>query len=870
MLRYYVTISVFLIGLNYFMDATLCAQELKFSHLTIDEGLSSNRVYSVIQDQDGFVWIGSNNGLNRYNGYEFKTFYHNPKDSNSIIGNDILQVYEDVQGGIWAGSYGKGFCKYDKLKDLFIQYPYFSDQIIIKFYEDTSQNLWIFGESRIGYFEHKTGVFHDLDQISLNGLQTVIQSSDKHKVWLGTYNGLYLFDVQSHNLAKFTQGKYSSDTLTAQNISALYLDQDETLWIGYFTKGKIDQLDINSQQIYHITYQENGEFTIPNYSISAFLESGDFMWIGTQNGGLSLYNKKTGTFKQYLYQKDHPYGLNSNSIANEGGFYKDAQGRIWISTHFGGLNILDPYDFPFETITSFLPDLTVNAILKDSKNNLWVGTEKGIVKVMPSGDYKVYVEYPILSIEEDADGQIWIGTWENGIYLYQSEVDDFRQFLREERDFNNVYAFLAHQRNLWVISHGGLSKMNIDAIGDFKDFIFPCDEVWGGKTENVNLIDDKLWIATSRGLRVFDLNTEEVSCILHEPDNPNSLSANYITNVTKDQKGRFWIGTREGLNLQKSKGVFQRITEETGLPNDAISGLLEDRKGNLWIATNKGISKFNPENNTFKNYNVSDGLQSNQFRWNSYFKDKDGLFYFGGYKGLNVFHPDSIRDNPYLPNVFIVGLKVNNEPVNIGDYDSLLTKNITYTQEITFDYQKSAFTIEFVALNFTNPNKNQYAYKLEGFDKNWNYVGNKREATYTNLDPGTYTFLVKASNNDGLWNEKPTQLIIHILPPWWQTWWFRILVISVIIIGAYSFYYIRTNFLKKQNIKLEQEVVKRTEEIATQNEELHQQSEELAAQRDSLDERNRQLDQANKKNENNLKVLHKQNKKLDFPKQENQ
>ena len=802
-----------------------------------------------------FLWVGSNNGLNRYDGYTFKTYYHDLNDTTSIIGNDVVQVYESVEGEIWLGTYGKGFCKYDKTKDLFIRFPYLSEQIIVKFFEDSSQKMWVFGESQIGFFDKNTATFHEVtSKINLHGLQEVCQASNKNQVWLGTDSGLYLFDLDNLNLKKFIQGKQQEDTLSAQNVSALYLDQKQVLWIGYYDKGKLDQLNTSSQQVQRIFHHQDGIFTIPNYTVSAFLESGDYMWIGTQNGGISIYNKKNDTFKPLVYQKYDTYGLNSNSIAVEQGFYKDTQGRIWITTHFGGLNILDPYMFLFETMTSFLPDLTVNKVIKDSKGNLWVGTENGVVKVMPSGDYKVYVQHPILSIEEDTKGRIWVGTWANGIFCYQPEIDDFKQFLREERGFNNVYALLAHQKNLWVISHGGLSKINIDKIDGFDDYLLPCDEELLGNAENVNLIENKLWISTSKGLRVFDLQTEKIDCYIQNPDDPKGLSSNYITNVTKDQKGRYWIGTKEGLNLKIGDNTFQHISEGNGLPSDAICGVLEDGKGNLWIATKKGISKFNPDQNTFKNYNATDGLQSNQFRRNSYFKDKNGVFYMGGFKGLNVFHPDSIRDNPNLPTVYITNLKVHNKEISIGDDDSLLTQNIIYTKEITFNSEQSAFTLNFVALNFTNPSKNQYAFKLEGFDKDWNYVGTKREATYTNLDPGTYTFLVKASNNDGLWNEKPTQLIIHILPPWWQTWWFRILVISVIIIGAYSFYYIRTNFLKKQNIKLEQEVVKRTEEIATQNEELLQNQEEILSQRDFIEKQKKNLEHQNLRIKNSIKA----------------
>jgi serine phosphatase RsbU (regulator of sigma subunit) len=328
----------------------------------------------------------------------------------------------------------------------------------------------------------------------------------------------------------------------------------------------------------------------------------------------------------------------------------------------------------------------------------------------------------------------------------------------------------------------------------------------------------------------------------------NSLASSATHSTFEDSQNRIWIGTRDGISLLLPNGKFKNYTTKNGLPNNAINGILEDKKGNLWITTNQGLSKFNPQNQTFTNYFESDGLTSSQFKINSVFKDKKGYMYLGTIKGLNVFHPDSIQSNPHLPNVYLTDFKIFNKSVKIGEFDSLLTKVIGQTQTITLTYQHSVFSFDFVALNFTHSEKNQYAYIMEGFEKEWNYVGHQRTATYTNLDAGTYTFRVKASNNDGVWNEKGISIKIIILPPWWETWWFRTLLIGSIILGAFLFYRWRVRAIEAQKNRLEKLVEERTfelkeknNEVSQQAEELMQQAEELLTQRDFIQAQNQQL-----------------------------
>ncbi|MCU0392390.1 MAG: SpoIIE family protein phosphatase, partial [Thermoflexibacter sp.] len=344
-----------------------------------------------------------------------------------------------------------------------------------------------------------------------------------------------------------------------------------------------------------------------------------------------------------------------------------------------------------------------------------------------------------------------------------------------------------------------------------------------------------------QGLNRFDINTKKFKRFVHKKEDPNSISHNGIRSLFEDSKRNLWIGTVDGLNKMVKEGIFTTYTTIDGLPSNTINAILEDKEGNLWLSTNNGISCFNSQKQTFRNYDESDGLQSNQFKSDSYFQSKDGEIYFGGVNGLNAFYPDRIKDNPNLPAIFFTDFKLFNQSVKIGDYDSLLKQHISTTKEIVLNHTQTIFSIEYVALNLTQPHKNQYAYLLEGLEKNWNYVGTQRSATYTSLDAGSYIFRVKASNNDKIWNEIGISLKITILPPWWATWWFRLMILSLIAVSAYSFYKARTNFLKKQNFKLERLVSERTQQVIERTKEIEKKSKELELANYQIQAKNKEL-----------------------------
>lgn len=845
----------FIYFLLQFVTLNLIAQNntpLKFNHLTIDQGLSSNRVYSILQDSEGFMWIGTSNGLNRYDGYQVKHYYYDAENPYSINSNEVYTLFEDSDFNLWVGTIGEGLCKYDREKDRFIRYSEFNKQSIRNIIEDEEKNLWIFGEGAFSRIDKKTNKIQKFNEkYPIKRIQTACRASQPNEFWLGTAeDGLYLVNVKTNTFKHYTYDKNKPHSLSSNNILKVYLDKKGLLWIGTIDAG-VDFLNPQTEIFTNYRHEENNLNSLPINRAQAFLEVEGKLWIGTENGGLSVFDPLQKIFTNYQYEAENLHSISSNMIsAGQGSLYIDKQGRILVCTGFGGVNIIDKYYEKIAKLSIPLTNSTVNAIIVDSKKRLWIGTEGNLVKVENDKTFS-YFNFPVLSIAEDKNGVVWVGTWLNGLQFYDEKSDKFIKIKHDPNNKNSLGAdnvtWIQQSKDnetLYIGTTAGISTMsskNTQYFTNYKESNCSqkIDFFYG-----LQILEEKpndIWVVSFNALLHYDLKKGETLCYQNATTNPNSISSSKINTIYKDSKGRYWIGTNEGLNLMQKEGIFKRITTKNGLPNDAIKGILEDEQGNLWLSTNKGLSKFNPDENTFQNFDIMDGLQSDEFIRKAAFKDRNGYLYFGGVKGLNIFHPDSIKNNTYKPPVHIIGLKIFNKPVKLGDYDSLLHSEISRTKEITLSYQQSVFTLDFVGVNFTHSEKNQYAYILEGFEKEWNYVGNQRNATYTNLDAGTYTFRVKASNNDGLWNEEGTSIKIIILPPWWETWWFRVISISLFLGSGVAFYIIRMNALQKQNQKLEKTVAERTQELSQANEILKAQTLELQISKEEITTQNEEI-----------------------------
>ena len=530
--------------------------------------------------------------------------------------------------------------------------------------------------------------------------------------------------------------------------------------------------------------EEGNDYSINSNSIwSLYGDEENRLWIGTYNKGINIIDEKFRKFESFQKIRTADKKLINNDVM---GFTEDRQGNIWIATNGGGICRFDPGKRQFNRFVHnnnhpYIVNNDVQDILYDSDDNLWIGTWSGGIDRLNKNGIKIrnyrlinsagVENNNVFTLYEDSQGNIWAGTAGNGLFLYDRKTDEF-------------YSFICVNNQELISNISYVTALLSDNAHNF-------------------------WVGTIYGLIVVKKNKNQpVQCynFLHTNE-PSSLSSNVVECLFEDSKGRIWIGTSDkGLNLfNKQDSSFTVIQKKDGLASNNIKGILEDDEGFLWISTSKGICRFNYEKNSFRNYTKEDGLNSNEFNVRSCLRTKNGEFYFGSENGFNIFYPGRIRENNSIPAVYITELRINNKPAKIGAKDSPLKKHIIETKEITLNYQQTSFSIDFVALNYTRPSRNQFCYMLKGFDEDWNCIGTQRTANYTKIRPGKYVFMVKGSNNDGIWNEKPTELRITIKPPYWKTWWARLFYILLFSAAIITTVHIRNERIRiKDKLKLEQ------------------------------------------------------------------
>ncbi|TAH22208.1 MAG: hypothetical protein EAZ08_01765 [Cytophagales bacterium] len=451
---------------------------LKFNYLTIDQGLSSNRVYSVLQDREGFMWIGTSNGLNRYDGYQVKHYYYDAENPYSINSNEVYTLFEDSDFNIWVGTVGEGICKYDREKDRFIRYAEFSKQSVRNIIEDEEKNIWIFGEGSFSKFDKKTNKIQKLsEKYPIKRIQTACRASQPNEFWLGTAeNGLYLVNVKTDAVKHYTYNKNKPNSLSSNNILKVYLDKKGLLWIGTIDAG-VDFLNPQTEVFTNYRHEESNPNSLPINRVQAFLEVESKLWIGTENGGLSVFDPLQKTFINYQYNAKNPHSISSNMIsAGQGGLYIDKQGRILVCTGFGGVNIIDKYHEKIAKSYIPLTNSTVNAIIVDSKKRVWIGTEGNLVKA-ENNKAVSYFNFPVLAIAEDKNGVIWIGTWLNGLQFYDEKSDKFIKIKHNPNNTNSLGAdnitWIQQSKGneiLYIGTTAGISTMSLKNTQHFTNY----------------------------------------------------------------------------------------------------------------------------------------------------------------------------------------------------------------------------------------------------------------------------------------------------------------------------------------------------------------------------------------------------------------
>lgn len=831
--------------------------DIKFEHFS--EGLSQNTVSAIEQDKYGFIWVGTWSGLNRFDGVDFKVYERFQSDSTSLGNNYVFDIFEDSRGDLWVGTsdglskYNWGMDNFETIRNDPNDPESLSGTSITSIFEDSHGNFWIGTErSGLNLFDRDTKkairFIHESENpnsISNNSVTTIFEDRTG-RVWAGNrMGGLNRFDSVGGHFTRYQAEDNGTHSISNNDIRDSFRASDGSIWVGTSQGANLMYMNATGEVFFRKFLHEEGNPNSIIHNTVPEIAEDDFgnIWLGTENGGLSIYNVQSNSFKHITYDPANKNGIKGNSIWH---LYKDNDGTMWMGTLDGGLSKSEKIPGKFIKVqanpasNNALSHNNVTCFIEDSNNGVWIGTDGGGLNYYDTKTGK-YTHYrhnsddntsigsdAVISLYEDSKGRIWVGTWEGGLNLFNPKTKNFKRYQNDPSNPNSI-----SRNSVFDMMEDSKGQFWVGAYWGALELFDPTDETFrhfhlnqsGNENHLENaiekIIEDEegnLWIATwGEGLVKFKwdgLNTTSLEYFKHQNGFENSISSNVVISALQDSRGTLWFGTNAGLNkYDKETNSFTLYTKEEGLPNDDIHCIIEDQSRNLWIATNKGISKFNPLTETFKNYDATDGLQSNQFIRGSGMKDREGKLFFGGINGFNVFKPDKVRENQRLPIIHVTDFSVHNERIQSADRGSPLKKAVIESNRIELDHDENVFQFEFVAINYTEATKNEYAFILDGYDDDWRYVGNQRYANYTRVPPGEYTFKVKASNNDDLWNEAGVEIAVLILPPWWQAWW-AFTIYSLLGIG---FLYLgRTTIVNrerlKSNLKLEHlELVKMQE-----------------------------------------------------------
>ena len=785
-------------------------QDLEFEHITVEQGLSEGTITRILQDSRGFMWFCTADGLNRYDGYTFTVYRHNPDDPYSLSSSDLNVIYEDTTGALWIGTNASGLERFDRATEQFTHYAPSPDDpkslignIVWAIYQDRSGVLWVGTNEGLNKLDQETGQFTRYTHVpnvpsSLSGSDVRAIYEDSAGVfWVGTYSGLDQFDRATGQVtARYRRDPADSHSLSSNFVEQIYEDAKGNLWVG--TRRGLNQLDRATGQFKQYLNTPTDPHSLSHNSIRAIFEdSKGVLWVGTDDG-LNMLDRDTEQFTRYYQDPADPQSLSSRLIQS---IAEDRTGAIWIGTFGNGVNRLDRTAKRFALYTSDpnnpqgLSSNNVTSVYRDREGNLWIGTNGGGLDRIDSKSGRVthYRNDPndpqslgsnvVTSIVQDQAGALWVAAFHGGLNRLDPATGKLTRYRNDPNDpaslaDDDVWTvWVDRAGTLWIGTSKGLNRFD-PTTNTFVRYQYGPKNPYSLSGDDVRAIFEdsagSLWIGTmTGGLNQMDRTTDIFTRFQYNPNAPRGLSSNQVNTLYQDSTGNLWIGTSAGLDrLDAASGTFVHYRRKDGLPDDNIQGILEDDQGNLWLSTNGGLAKFNLQTETFKNYDVRDGLQGAQFNLQSAFKSASGEMFFGGPNGLNAFFPDQLADNPYIPNVVLTGFQLFDRPVPVGAKGSPLQKHINEADQIILPHDQSTISIGFAALNYRSPDKNQYAYKLEGFDRDWNYVDSTRRlATYTNLPPGDYVFRVRASNNDGIWNNEGKAIPITITPPFWQTGW---------------------------------------------------------------------------------------------------
>jgi len=804
---FFILIGLLLLSISSKSSGIETINNLNFDFYSQENGLSNNQIHCILQDKKGWMWLGTSQGICRFDGYRFTTFKNDPEDSTSLKGNLVRAIFEDSKGQLWIGTENGGLNKFNREKENFQHLFFNNDQPVLKdasvtsIHEDDNGILWVGTETNLYRIENENKLteIKPANHSQFSDYFRVLRSDKSGRIWLGTNSGLYVYNPTT-NLAEKILLPDSSPA--NKEIWEILIENDGTVWVGTYSDC-IYTVNSTSLEARNLLIDSGNDRSNTVRAISK--DRNGKYWIGTR-GGLYVYDKTRGVSAYYYHDEREPKSLVNNSIQC---IFHDQKGDTWIGTR-NGINFLIEERQNIQGYKSmpgdnrYLNSSEIYAFWIDKEKNIWAGTESGGINILnrKTGRFKYMVPEKgnvnslsrncIKALLDDGKNNLWIGTFLGGIDVMNMQTGTFKHYRNNPADptslsDNRVWALLLDSNNdIWAGTSSGLDKFN-PATGTFdhvKNLVTGQQVNW--------LVEDSencLWIGADE-------------LIIYNPKDQKITRVNQSTRyMLQDSKNRFWLATpNRGLALySKEKGIIRYYNEKNGLANNQTLAILEDNEHFLWISTTNGLSKFDPETERFHNYSLKNGFQNNQFTYGAAYKTADGELLFGGISGFNIFNPTKIKSGDYFAPIVLTDLKIFNKSVKIGDHKrDILTKSITETESIKLKHDQNSITLDFASFDYANSPGIQYSYFLEGFDKDWNEPSVNRSATYTNLDPGDYFFQVKTVSIDRKESNPGPMLKIIVLPPYWETWWFRSLLFLAIIA---LFYFMISFLLNKEKLK---------------------------------------------------------------------
>lgn len=818
------------------LPTTLASSKYRFKTINHEQLDSIGALWAIVQDKQGFMWFGGENGLARFDGYDVTIYRHEVSNQSSLSSSYIRDLLVDAQGQLWVAT-NFGLNKYQSESNSFVRYIHdpedslsISGNDIRCLEEGTYGALWLgTGESGLMRFDASSEHFERFDHdpsnpnsIAGNSIYALVKDASGF-LWVGTStNGLDRLKLEkvsaSYSSAKFTHFKHDpseSKSLSSNLIRSVYQDKFSNIWVG--TINGLNLLEKGTSSFTHYFHQEDNLLSLSFNFVQNMAEDNEGnLWVSTSGGGLNLYDRQQSHFYRYQHDPSNPSSLLNNNIRT---LFLDRDGNFWLGHFAAGVSMQDRYATAFKNYyhnayrSDTLNHNEIVAIAESPEGNLWVGTPKGLNYLDRASDTvrrfthnsqdAGSINYGgVLGMLIDSKQRLWVGLWGGGLNRLDPQVDEFKHYSANANDKNSLKSdsvwaiFEDSSGRIWVGGHYGGLHYYVESDDNFIGVPKKETEGRGINCDSVfTIYEDRknnLWVGCSNGLHLRRKGSLDFRHFYHVEGDPSSLSANHVWVISEDSQGALWVGTQGGgaNRFDRETNSFRAYRVEDGLADNLVTGILYDNIGYIWFSTGKGLSRFDTTSEIFKNYDTHYGLPGNVFNRAAFLKTKYNELAFGSKDGLSILNPKLILDNDLAPDVRITHFQLFNKNVEIGAKNSPLKKPIVETDQLSLDYSQSSFSFQFAALNYRIPIENQYAYRLDGFDTDWNYIGARRWALYTNLDPGEYVFRVKASNNEGVWNTEGVSIKIIISPPWWHTWWAYILYLLCAALIVMIFIYI--------------------------------------------------------------------------------